>query len=82
MSWGALVSWEFNQVNKVAVEVGVNIPNMKYEGLRKFYQGQKGFTNALVLPLWKQLQIILPDLIEFTDNISYNLTLLDKAIEN
>ena len=55
---------------------------MKYEGMRKFYQGQKGFTNALVLPLWRQLQIILPDLIEFTDNINYNLTLLDKAIEN
>jgi len=35
---------------------------MKYEGVSKYYEMQKGFCVNLVLPLWTQICLLLPGL--------------------
>lgn len=54
--------------------------SLKYEGLGKFYRGQFGFTGMLVLPLWKEICNILPDLDEMLHNITENMQELERRI--
>lgn len=41
--------------------------------MHKFYVGQVGFCNGLVLPLWKELQVLFPGLEEMKNNIIANI---------
>jgi len=49
--------------------------------LTKYYGGQIGFCNGLVLPLWKELANIKPDLAEMRDNIILNIEELKRRKE-
>jgi hypothetical protein len=53
---------------------------LKYEGLDKFYRGQLDFTTLLVLPLWKEICNILPDLEEMLSNVCENIVELKHKI--
>lgn len=54
MNWGALVSYEFDQIAKREETLGWEVTGfLKYNGIKKYYNDQLGFCNGLVLPLWK-----------------------------
>lgn len=46
---------------------------LKYNNLKGYYAGQIGFCNGLVLPLWRELSIVLPGLEEMRENITKNI---------
>lgn len=63
MNWGALVSFEFDQIAIQEKQLGLEVTGyLKYDNLNKYYTGQIGFCNGLVLPLWRELSLILPGL--------------------
>ena len=54
MNWGALVSYEFDQIAKKEKDLGLDVTAyLKYDNLSKYYGSQLGFCNGLVLPLWR-----------------------------
>jgi cAMP-specific phosphodiesterase 4 len=61
ISWGALVSFEFDEVARKEEELGLEVTSyLKYDNMKKFYGGQLGFCKGLVLPLWRELNVTLP----------------------
>ncbi len=46
--------------------------------MKKFYTGQLGFCNGLVLPLWTELSLLLPGLSEMKGNILRNMEELQR----
>lgn len=74
MNWGALVSHEFHQITKQEQQLGLEVTAyLKYKNLKGYFAGQIGFSNGLVLPLWRELSIMLPGLEEMRENISKNI---------
>jgi hypothetical protein len=79
MNWGALVTHEFNQIAIQEKNLGLEVTGyLKYDNLRMYYGSQLGFCNGLVLPLWRELSIILPGLEEMRDNIHKNIKELER----
>ena len=63
ISWGSLVSFEFDQVTQREKELNLEVtPYLKYHNLGKCYTGQAGFCKGLVFTLWKELHSILPEI--------------------
>ena len=62
VSWGALVSYEFDRIVRKEQELGLEVSaGMQHHSLQQFYQQQVGFCQFLVLPLWKELAIIFTE---------------------
>lgn len=79
LNWAALVSHEFDQIALREQRMGVEVTGyLKYSNVKKFYEGQMGFCNGLVLPLWRELSMALPGLEEMRENISDNIKELEK----
>jgi hypothetical protein len=51
---------------------------LKYNNLKGFYGSQVGFCNGFVLPLWRELSIILPGLDEMRENLNKNIKELER----
>lgn len=47
---------------------------LKYTNIKGFYKGQVGFCKGLVLPLWKELEVVFPGIYELTGNIHSNIS--------
>lgn len=81
IGWGALVSYEFDQVARKEKELGLEVTGyLKYENMKKFYGGQIGFIKGLVLPLWKELHTFLPGITVMHQNIVSNTGELERRV--
>lgn len=57
------MTYEFDRIAQEEKELGLEVTGyLKYSNLKGFYGSQIGFCNGLVLPLWRELSLVLPGL--------------------
>ena len=57
------MTYEFDRIAQAEKELGLEVTGyLKYSNLKGFYGSQIGFCNGLVLPLWRELSLVLPGL--------------------
>ncbi|EGR33159.1 hypothetical protein IMG5_060520 [Ichthyophthirius multifiliis] len=82
MNWSYLITQEFqDQIEKEKLN---NLPLttfLIYKDKVSFYRGQVFFCQNIVFPLWKQIGILFPELLLYSNQIQKNVQELEQRIQ-
>lgn len=78
--WGARCIQEFHEQyeTEAADELGEATTFMKYQGKLAYMKSQVGFLNAIVVPMWKDMDRLFPEIGEAFTNIENNISALSE----
>jgi len=77
LQWGARVAQEFHdQWEAEEIDsLGPSTSFFKYNGKSNFFKSQASFLKSVVLPLWEDIHIFMPEIDELVMNIKNNIEL-------
>ena len=78
--WSKLIVMEFADQTFSEEKAGVPVTAFfKYSGELGFYKSQKFFLGVIIMPLYKEICDLMPEL-KFVDSLNANLAVLDQKI--